>query len=169
MLTADVLFVQHLQNNSAPLQAKEQQAIAELPGVTEWQQAAAAHPAPATCDWDVFISHAGNHADKPFARALTALLERTGWGLRVFLDDVSLQARGDAQRAMEAAMESTAVAVLLLSPEFFERKATVAELKALALRHEQNRVQLLPVFLRMRVEECEQKMAAVLGQGASCA
>ena len=38
----------------------------------------------------MFISHAGNSADKPFARALTRLLERTGWGLRVFLDDDSL-------------------------------------------------------------------------------
>ena len=38
----------------------------------------------------MFVSHAGNSADKPFARAAAALLERTGWGLRVFLDDDSL-------------------------------------------------------------------------------
>jgi hypothetical protein len=158
--------LQQMADTSAPLQRKEQRVIAELPGVPDWRAAAAAHAPPDTCAWDVFISHAGDSADKPFARALKALLERTGWRLRVFLDDDSLQPAGDAHCAMVAAMESTAVAVLLFSVEFFERGAPVAELRLLAGRHALHRVQLLPVFLRMRVEDCRRCLAKTLGQGA---
>ena len=166
-LAPSVYCVQHLSDTRAPLQHKEQQAIAQLPGVSDWQAAAAACAPPETYTWDVFISHAGNAADKPFARALKALLERTGWGLRVFLDDESLQPGGDPQHTMHAAMESTAVAVLLFSAEFFERTATGAELQVLTARHALHRVQLLPVFLRMRVEDCKRSLADLLGQGAS--
>ena len=111
--------VQNLTDTTAPLQHKEQQVIAELPGVSDWREAKAAHAPPDTCAWDVFISHAGDSADKPFARALKALLERTGWGLRVFLDDESLQPADDPHSAMQAAMKSTAVAVVLFGVKYF--------------------------------------------------
>lgn len=137
--------------------------------MSDWGRAAQALDPPDPYSWHVFISHAGDGADKPFARALKGLLERTAWGLHVFLDDDSLQAAGDAQKNMNAAMETAAVAVLLFSAEFFEREATVAELRVLVRRHELERVQLLPVFLRMRVEECKRRMAAVLGRGACLA
>ena len=55
-----------------------------------WRRPPRQFDAPASHAWDVFISHAGNSADKPFARAVTRLLARTGWDLRVFLDDDSL-------------------------------------------------------------------------------
>ena len=149
-----------------PLQVQEQQAITLQPGVSDWLAAAAAHPTPDTHDWDVFISHAGNSADKPFARALFRLLKRTGWGLRVFLDDESLVPAQEPHAAMRAAMESTAVAILLFSAEFFQRPATEKELQVLMDRRALNRVQLLPVFLRMQVDDCKQIMAGILGQGA---
>ena len=158
--------LQQMPDTSAALQHDEQQAIAQLPGVSDWQAAAAAHAPPRTFDWDVFISHAGNSADKPFAKALKELLERTGWGLCIFLDDESLQPGDDPQHTMQAAMESTAVAVVLFSAEFFERAATGAELRLLTARHALHRVQLLPVFLRMRVEDCKRRVADTLGQGA---
>ena len=164
---ACVCCVQRLADNRAPLQHKEQQASAELPGVSDWQAVAAEFPPPETYAWDVFISHAGAAADKPFARALYKLLERTGWGLRIFLDEESLQPAGDAQRAIQAALQSTAVAVLLFSAETFERVATGAELRALVAQHALRRVRLLPVFLRMRVEDCKRSLANILGQGAS--
>ena len=33
-------------------------------------------------------------------------------------------------------------------------------------RHARHRVQLLPVFLRLTVEDCKQRMRGVLGEGA---
>ena len=156
--------VQHPWETGATLEPKEQQALQALPGVSEWQAAATALPAPFTCNWDVYISYAGNRADKPFARALCALLERTGWGVRVFLDEMCLQP-SDPYSAIEAAMESTAVAVLLFSPEYFERSATKEELQFLHSRHARHHVQLLPVFLRMTVEECKRSLAAVIAPG----
>lgn len=135
--------------------------------MSDWRAAAAAHAPPSPYDWDVFISHAGNKADKPFARALQELLERCWPDARVFLDDASLRPGADAQAAMQAAMESTHVAVLLLSAEFFQRSATKGELEVLLDRHRLHRVQLLPVFLRMRVEDCKRHLAEALGQGAA--
>ena len=168
--------VQELAVIGGPLHLQEKQAIAELPGVPDWQEtasdwqtAAKTHATPQPCAWDVFISHTGNSADKPFARALKKLLKRTSWGLRVFLDDDSLQPGDDSRRNIMAAIETTAVAVLLLSTEYFEREATAEELQALYARHAQHRVQLLPVFLRMSEEDCKCSLAAVMAQGTSAA
>ena len=79
-----------MRTQGTPLQKREQREIRAQPGAKDWEAAAARFEAPPSHAWDVFISHAGNSADKPFARALARLLERTGWGLRVFLDDDSL-------------------------------------------------------------------------------
>ena len=140
-----------------------------MPGVVDWQKAAATLDPPDAFTWHVFISHAGTDADKPFARALKVLLMRTGWGLRVFLDD-DLQPAGDPQGDMDAALKSASVGLLLFSEEFFVRDACIAELRALMDRKAKNRVQLLPVFLRMSVKDCKQRVAAVLGtSGGACA
>ena len=148
-----------------PLHASEQSIVQEQPGVSDWIEAAAAHEPPSPYSWDVFISHAGNRADKPFARALAELLERCWPETRVFLDDASLRPGADAQAAMQAAMESTHVAVLLLSNEFFHRSATKGELEVLLGRHRQHLVQLLPVFLRLTVEDSKEKMESLYGPG----
>ena len=163
---ACVCRVQHLPDTRTPLQEREQQAITQQPGVPEWLAAAKAHPPPQACEWDVFISYAGNSADKPFARALKALLERTGWDLRIYLDDDSLRPAGDGKLSLQGAMQSAAVAVVLFSAEYFERAATDAELRELSARHALNRVQLLPVFLRLSVEDCKRRLANILGPGA---
>lgn len=133
--------------------------------MSDWMGAASRLGAPSAHSWDVFISHAGNKADKPFARALKQLLERTRWGLRVFLDDESLQPSTAPGQAMQAAMESTHIALLLFSTEFFERGATIGELEVLLERHRRSRVQLFPVFLRLTVEECTEKLAELLHTG----
>ena len=69
--------------------------------------------------------------------------------MRVFLDEVSLTPGGDPQAAMETAMESSHVAVQLLSEDLFSRTATNEELMLLLRRHRRCRLKLLPVFLRL--------------------
>ena len=143
------------------------QVISKQEGLSEWAAAAAQLSAPSAYDWDVFISHAGNSADKPFAQALVQLLEGTQWGLRVFLDDNSLVPGGDPDRSMQDALQSAQVALLLFSSDFLKRTATMSELKLLLERHAAHRVELLPVFLRMTVKECKEKLSSLLQPGAT--
>ena len=135
--------------------------------MTEWEAAAAQHDTPSPHSWDLFISHAGDDADKPFARALKQLLERLGWGLRVFLDDESLPPCAHPKNYMRSAMKSTHVAALLFSKEFFERTATKDELELLLKQHTRRRVELLPVFLRVTVAECQKELNSLFPQGMS--
>jgi hypothetical protein len=105
-------------------------------------------------EWDVFISHAGKDADKPFATHLCRLLGQDGIGLRVFLDEDAIHVGGDGAREMDAAMKASQAALLLLSWEFFDREATLYELDFLIRRQRMRRIKLVPVFLRMTFEEC---------------
>ncbi len=149
-----------------PLRKGEQHSIQQQVGVSDWKIAAERYAAPSAYSWDVFISHAGNKADKAFAWPLKQLLEGAGWGLRIFLDDESLQTSTDPAQSMQAAMESTHIALLLFRKEFFEREATKGKLKVLLERHASHRVLLFPVFLRLTVEECAEKIASLLEAGA---
>jgi hypothetical protein len=108
----------------------------------------------------VFISHAGRAADKPLALKLWDLLAAPGVGLRVFLDERSLRLGQDAGPQLAAAMQSSRVGLLLLSPEFFERTATLGELEVLFARKSYRHIDLLPVFLRVTVEECDALLEA---------
>ena len=67
---------------------------------------------------------------------------------------------------MQRAMETTQVAVLLFSTEFFRRSATKRELRVLLDRQQQHHVQLLPVFLRLTVEDCKRAMRFLYWTGA---
>ncbi len=102
-----------------PLNAKD---VRQRPS-NDWQEAKNPLDSLPTSTYDVLISHAGYHADKPFARDLALCLWRS-WNLRVFLDEDSLPGGSDGLRVMTTAMEETGIAVLLLSEEFFERDAT---------------------------------------------
>ena len=133
----------------------------------EWRAAPAYLPNPSSCNWDVIISHAGNSADKPFAHALVQLLGQTGWGLRIFLDSNSLLPGGAHGSVMLQAIESTEVAVLLLSKEYFKKVTAMSELTLLLERHALRNVQLLPVFLRMTLQECEGELSTLLQPGAA--
>jgi hypothetical protein len=119
-----------------------------------------------TYTWDVFISHAGRDADKPFALQLRDLLAEPGIGLRVFLDERSLRHGEDPGPQMAEAMKSSRVGLLLLSPEFFERSATKEELAVLLERKGNKHIDLLPVFLRMTADEgAEELEKAFPGRG----
>jgi hypothetical protein len=115
--------------------------------------------------WDVFISHAGRDADKPFALQLWNLLDKPGIGLRVFLDERSLRHGGDAGAQMTEAMKSSRVGLLLLSQEFFDREFTRDELEVLFKRQALQRIVLLPVFMRMTTDQCEEALKVALPGG----
>jgi hypothetical protein len=115
--------------------------------------------------WDVFISHTGKEADKTFAMQLWRMLAQPGIGLRVFLDEPRLRVAEEAGPQMLAAMRSSRVGLVLLSQEFFERDATKEELTVLLERKDLQRLYLLPVFLRLTVEECTEAAFP----GAHCA
>ena len=108
--------------------------------------------------WDVFISHAGE--DKAFRRSLYSHLKLVG--LRCFLDEVSLMEGCDASVAMEAAVRSTQIAVVLLSEEFFAKTWPQRELRWFLEGRPASRHTILPVFLGVTVERCDaQTLAAV--------
>ena len=109
-------------------------------------------------DWDVFICHAG--PDKPFARALYRRM--LSLGLRCLVDEDSLPAGEHAPQAMEAAIRSTHIAVVLLCEEFFHREAPQQELRWFLDGCKQSRNKVVPVFLGITVERFEE-LAAPLG------
>ena len=111
--------------------------------------------------WDVFICHAGE--DKVFARALRQHM--LPFSLRCFVDEDSLPIAQHALQAMEAAVRSTQIAVVLLSEEFFQREAPLQELRWFLEGYKQNRNNVMPVFLGITVERCEE-LAAPLGLAA---
>ena len=148
------------------LDKREQRLIRLQEGWPEWEAAAAHLPAPCSRLWDVVISHADSSADIAFARALKQILERTGWGLRVFLNDDSVLPGVHPDSYMQQALESTQLVILLFSKEYFSRLASMSELKLLWERHVLHEVQLLPVFLSMTVEECKRELSSILQPGA---
>ena len=108
--------------------------------------------------WDVFVCHAG--PDKGFARLLGDKLRQLK--LRCFVDEDSLDPGGDAFVAMEAAARDTHIAVVLLCEEVFQRKAPQRELRWFLDGCKQNRNKIVPVFLGITVERCEE-LAKPLG------
>ena len=98
--------------------------------------------------WDVFVCHAG--PDKVFARMLQeAMLPH---GLKCFVDEDSLPVTDDAQSAMDAAVRTTHIAVVLLCKEFFTRDAPQQELRTFLRNRARNKI--LPVVLGITWERC---------------
>lgn len=108
--------------------------------------------------WDVFICHAGE--DKAFGRCLYRRLVRIG--LRSFLDEESLRVGGDAPAAMEAAVHSSQLAVVLLSEEFFRKPCPQQELRWFLEGHTASRSTVVPVFLGVTVERCDTQTPAAV-------
>ena len=114
-------------------------------------------------NWDVFVCHAGT--DKPFARMLRdAMLP---YGLRCFVDEDSLKMACDAPSTMDHAVRNTQIAVVLLCKEFFNREAPQEELKLFLSNYEACKNNILPVFLSVTVECCEE-LAKLKGLEAVC-
>ena len=112
--------------------------------------------------WDVFVCHAGE--DKPLARLLRK--QMLALGLRCFVDEDSLMS-DDNPAAMEAAVRSTQIAVVLLSEQFFIREAPQRELRWFVGGHTVGRNTMVPVFLGITVERCRE-LAEPAGLTAVC-
>lgn len=113
--------------------------------------------------WDVFVCHAG--PDKAFARMLHD--ELVSFKFRCFVDEESLRIGGKAYEAMEAAVRSTYIAIVLLCEEFFhsDREAPQRELRWFLDDCKQNRNQVVPVFMGITVKRCGE-LASPLGLAA---
>jgi hypothetical protein len=92
-----------------------------------------------------------NDADKPFAMELYDVLGY--FDMHVFLDEKRLLPRQDAREQMAVAMKSCRVGLLLLSLEFFTDP--VKEIRTLARKAQERRADVLPVFLRIKVEDTD--------------
>ena len=112
--------------------------------------------------WDVFVCHAGE--DKAFARLLRERMLRLG--VRCFVDEEDLGS-GKQGPQLEAAVRSTHIAVVLLCEEFFQRKSPQHELRWFLEEGRQGRNRVLPVFLGITVERC-QELARLAGLEAVC-
>ena len=114
--------------------------------------------------WDIFVCHAGE--DKPFARMLRNSLHKLG--LRCFVDEDDLLVGDNAPLAMDAAVRTAHIAVILLCEEFFQKKAPQQELRQFLKGRDASRNELVPVFLAVSVEECV-KLARKAGLAGVCA
>ena len=114
--------------------------------------------------WDIFVCHAGE--EKPFAQLLRNCLN--GLGLRCFVDEDDLRVADNAQQAMDAALRTTHIAVVLLCEEFFQKEAPQEELRQILIGRRACRNELVPVFLGVSVEECK-KLAQPAGLADVCA
>ena len=101
--------------------------------------------------YDVFVCHSG--PDKPFACAFCRRLPQK---LRCFVDEESLLPGDRAPRAMEAAAHRCQVAVVLLCEQFFCNEAPQKELGWILREAKAGRTTVVPVFLGVTVEECEE-------------
>ena len=99
--------------------------------------------------WDVLICHAGS--DKVFAQSLRDQL----LPLRVLVCEDSPSTCTDALQAVEAAVRSTFVAVVLLCEELFQEAAPLRELRWFLEGCRQGMNKIIPVFLGITWERCE--------------
>ena len=145
-----------------PPTAWEPDIIQQQPGVSNWIAAAADFDIPWSYDSDVFIRHAGIRTDKPLTRALKRLLEKMGWYLGVNTDD---EPRMSPEEWVRHGMRTSRVVVLLFSWEYFQLASAKEEMRDLLDQYALQRVRLLPVFLRIPVEDCKRQMTRLLGRG----
>ena len=101
--------------------------------------------------WDVFISHA--HEDKEdIARPLALALRRRG--LRVWYDDFSLGLGDSLRKAIDCGLANSRFGIVILSPNFFAKQWTEAELSALYTRQQSEKDKvILPILHNIRHEE----------------
>ena len=94
-------------------------------------------------DWEVFISHASEDKDavaRPLANHLSTL------GLKVWLDESELFLGDSLRTKIDAGLAKSRFGVVILSPSFFAKNWTKAELDGLIARENDGVKVVLPVW-----------------------
>eukprot|EP00178_Gracilaria_changii_P002285 TRINITY_DN1335_c0_g1_i2.p1 TRINITY_DN1335_c0_g1~~TRINITY_DN1335_c0_g1_i2.p1 ORF type:complete len:195 (-),score=34.08 TRINITY_DN1335_c0_g1_i2:999-1583(-) len=110
-----------------------------------------------TPQFHIFLSHAGEDKET-IARPLFKRLNKHG--LSVFLDEESFRLGDNCPEVMLHAMETAAVGVFIMSPEFVAKERPMREPLTFvrrydpAKKHNQKPPLLIPVFYRFSTQEC---------------
>src|SRR6266542_4282853 len=100
--------------------------------------------------WDVFVCHASEDKE-PVARPLAHRLE--SFGVRVWLDERALRVGDSLRHGIDDGLAHSQFGVVILSPAFFGKNWTQAELGALFSKESSDRRVVLPVWYKITVEE----------------
>src|SRR5690348_13769947 len=100
--------------------------------------------------WDIFISHANEDKDT-FARGLAKELQEAGW--RVWYDEFSLSAGESLREAIDKGISESLVGVVILSPNFFRKHWTAAELNGMFSTAVVQGKTLVPIWLDVTASE----------------
>jgi hypothetical protein len=103
-----------------------------------------------TGEWDAFISHATEDKSdvvEPLVRELEAR------GLRIWYDDDVVKAGESLRRAIDQGLLRSRVGIVVLSPHFFGKGWTEAELDALYDRQLAGEVVLIPVWHQLTLAD----------------
>lgn len=116
--------------------------------VTSWPSE---HGAVASPVHDVFLSHASEDKDA-IARPLKEALEERG--LSVWFDEIKIRVGQSIRQEIEKGIASARFGVVIVSPAFFKKQWTQAELDALfARRMDSGRSMILPVWHHISKDE----------------
>lgn len=103
-----------------------------------------------TESWDAFVSHAGEDKET-FVRPLVEALGRLG--VSVWYDEVSLKLGDSLSGSIDLGIAKSRNGIIVVSPAFLEKKWPEAELRALMTRRVEDKLQLLPIWHRVRRPE----------------
>ncbi len=105
-------------------------------------------------DWDVFICHAT--ADKEsFVRGLAEALRKVG--VKVWYDDFTLTVGDSLREKIDEGLARSRYGIVVLTPNFFERRWAQIELNGLAQRQVEGRKVILPVLHGFTIEQVREK------------
>jgi len=113
---------------------------------------------------DIFLSHASEDKDE-IARPLKIALEERG--ISVWFDEIKIEVGQSIRQAIEAGIARCHFGVVILSPHFFARQWTQAELDGLFMRKMASGQNLiLPVWHRVSMDEVIQHSPMLVGIAA---
>ncbi len=104
--------------------------------------------------WDVFICHASEDKDI-VARPLAKRLESRG--VRVWLDETALRVGDSLRKEIDKGLARSRYGIVILSPAFFAKNWTQAELGALIAKESPDAQVVLPVWYKIRAQEIREK------------
>jgi len=115
-------------------------------------------------DWEVFISHASEDKDavaRPLANHLSAL------GVKVWLDESELFLGDSLRTKIDAGLAKSRFGAVILSPSFFAKNWTKAELDGLIARESDGLKVVLPVWHNVNRDEVQSHSPMLAGRLAA--